>query len=74
MARKFVREEAKGGIFAQPENEDAIAEAIIQFASDPSGSVEMDLRGRHRVESNASRESRAARYLKVMEALALDPA
>jgi glycosyltransferase involved in cell wall biosynthesis len=67
VARQLVCEEAGAGIFAEPENARALAEAIKRLADDPAGRAVMGQRGRAWVEANAGRKALAARYLRVME-------
>jgi glycosyltransferase involved in cell wall biosynthesis len=66
VARTLVCEEARAGVFAEPENGPALAAAIRQLADDPSGRDEMGRRGREWLLANATRESLARRYLEVM--------
>jgi glycosyltransferase involved in cell wall biosynthesis len=66
VARKLVCEEARAGVFAEPENGPALAAAIRYLADDPSGRAEMGRRGREWLLANATRESLARRYLEVM--------
>ena len=70
VARKLVCEDAKAGVFAEPENGGAIADAIVRLARDPEGSRAMGERGRSWVMANATREGLAARYLEGLEAVA----
>ena len=69
-ARKLVCDEARAGVFAEPENPDAIASAIRGLADNPAGRAEMGKNGRRWVETHASRASLAAKYLAVMHVLA----
>jgi len=69
VARKLVCDEARAGVFAKPEDPDAIAAAIRALAADPGGCRAMGERGRAWVLANATRESLAARYLEVMQQL-----
>ncbi len=66
VARELVCEQAKAGVFAEPENPAAIAKAICGLASHPERCVELGRAGREWVVANASREALAARYLEVM--------
>ena len=72
VARKLVCDEARAGVFARPEDPEALAGAVRHLADDPAGGVEMGRRGREWVVANASRESLAARYLEVMEGMVRD--
>lgn len=67
VARTLVCDDAQAGVFAAPENPDAIADAIRAMAADPEGCAAMGLRGRRWVLANATRESLAQRYLDVLE-------
>jgi glycosyltransferase involved in cell wall biosynthesis len=69
VARRLVCDEARAGVFAQPEDAASIAAAIRALADDPEGRAEMGRRGRAWVLANATRESLASRYLAIMEAL-----
>ena len=62
VARELVCEQARAGVFAEPENPAALAAAIRALADDPSGRAEMGRRGREWVLANATRESLARRY------------
>jgi glycosyltransferase involved in cell wall biosynthesis len=60
--------EAAGcGLFAQPGNPSALAEAIRKLASDPKQSREMGLKGRKYLEENFSREQMAEKLLALLE-------
>ncbi len=67
VARTLVCDEARAGVFAKPEDPDAIAAAIRAMADDPEGRAEMGRRGREWVLANATRRSLAERYLAVMK-------
>jgi len=69
VARKLVCDEARAGVFAEPENPRAIADAIVALAADPHERAAMGRRGREWVLANATREALAARYLSVMQEL-----
>jgi glycosyltransferase involved in cell wall biosynthesis len=69
VARQLVCDEARAGVFAEPEDPEAIAAAIRTLADDAAGRAEMGRRGRAWVLANATRESLAKRYLDVMEEL-----
>jgi glycosyltransferase involved in cell wall biosynthesis len=68
-ARRLVCDEARAGVFAPPENGQAIADAIRWLASEPVKLAEMGRHGRAWVEAKASRETQAARYLEEMKNL-----
>lgn len=67
VARKLVCDDARAGIFAEPENADELASAIRKLADDPAGRAEMGRRGRAWVEANAGRDALAEKYLAVMK-------
>jgi glycosyltransferase involved in cell wall biosynthesis len=67
VARKLVCDDARAGVFAEPENPDALAAAIRALHADPGGRSAMGRSGRTWVLANATRESLANRYLKVLE-------
>ena len=70
VARRLVCEEAHAGVFAEPEDPDAIARAVVRLADDPEGRSEMGRLGREWVLAHATREALAKRYLDVMTKLA----
>ena len=67
VARKLVCEQAAAGIFAEPENAQAIADALRTLADSPGECSRMGISGRQWVLANAGRDALAARYLKIME-------
>ncbi len=69
VARKLVCEEAKAGVFAEPENPAAIAAAIVSMADSPAKCAEMGRSGRAWVAANAGRDALADRYLDIMRKL-----
>jgi glycosyltransferase involved in cell wall biosynthesis len=68
-ARTLVCDQAKAGVFAEPENPHAIASAIRFLADHPDARAEMAANGRRWVLANASRDALAARYLDVLTGL-----
>ena len=66
VARDLVCDQAHAGIFAEPENQTAIAAAITELAADPDKCSELGRSGRAWVLANASRDALASRYLDVM--------
>jgi glycosyltransferase involved in cell wall biosynthesis len=66
VARQLVCDEARAGVFAAPEDPDALAAAILNLAENPVEARAMGERGRRWVVANASREVLAARYLDVL--------
>lgn len=69
VARKLVCDDARAGVFVEPEQPAALAAAIIRLADDPEGRAEMGRRGRQWVLANVTREALAAQYLAVMKDL-----
>jgi glycosyltransferase involved in cell wall biosynthesis len=72
VARQLVCEEARAGVFARPEDPDALAAAIRSLADDPEGRAAMGRRGLEWVVANASRESLARRYTGIKEGMVGD--
>jgi glycosyltransferase involved in cell wall biosynthesis len=70
VARKLVCDEAAAGVFAEPENPDALAAAICYLADNPAIRGEMGRRGREWVHANASRTALAEQYLDVLAEVA----
>jgi glycosyltransferase involved in cell wall biosynthesis len=66
VARKLVCEQAQAGLFAEPENGLAIANAIKELADSPERGLEMGKRGLDWVRENASRRILAGKYLDEM--------
>lgn len=69
VARDLVCNQAKAGIFAEPQNPKAIADAIRTLADDPDLRATLGRNGREWVIANASREGLAKKYLDEMRAL-----
>jgi len=63
VARELVCNEAKAGIFAEPENPEALASAIKRLADDLDLRRQLGRTGRLWVLANATREALALRYL-----------
>jgi glycosyltransferase involved in cell wall biosynthesis len=70
VARELVCEQARAGVFAEPENAGALADAIVSMEGDPRGRAEMGERGRNWVLENVTREALSERYLGLIEELA----
>jgi colanic acid biosynthesis glycosyl transferase WcaI len=68
QARKIV-EEAGAGIFVEPEDSSALAEAIRKLAADPERSLRMGTNGRQYIVSRLSRRQTARSYIDVLEGL-----
>ncbi len=64
-----VVEAAGCGIFVEPGEADAMAEAICRLAQDPQQSMEMGARGRAYLQEHFSREKVAGQLIKVLEEL-----
>jgi colanic acid biosynthesis glycosyl transferase WcaI len=69
QARKIV-EEASAGIFVEPEDSSALAEAIHVLAADPERRRRMGISGREYILSNLSRERTARSYIEVLQTVA----
>lgn len=69
VARELVCEQARGGVFAEPENGRDIADKIIYLADHPEERAAMGQRARTWVMANAMREALADRYLAAMRTL-----
>ena len=69
VARQLVCDQARAGVFVEPENAAAIANAIRHLADHPAECEEMGANGRSWVLANASRQALAARYLDLMREL-----
>lgn len=67
VARALVVDQARAGVYATPEDADALARAIESLADNPDERAAMGARGRAWVLANATRTSLAARYLQVMQ-------
>ena len=74
VARRLVCEEARAGLFAEPENGRAIADAIARLADCPEEAEALGRNGREWVVANAARPALADKYLRALEALTADPA
>ncbi len=68
QARQIV-EEAQAGIVIEPENADALAEAINQLAANRELGIELGKRGREHILQNFSRSRTAEKYAQVLESL-----
>lgn len=69
VARKLVCEDAQAGVFAQPENGQAIAGAIRGLADNAIARTEMGRSGRKWVLANATRDALAESYLNILKQL-----
>jgi glycosyltransferase involved in cell wall biosynthesis len=67
VARELVCDEAKAGLFAEPENPESLAQGIRKLADDPSLRQELGKSGRAWVLANATRNALADRYLDAMK-------
>ena len=68
QARKIV-EEAHAGVFVEPENPQALARTVIQLAGQPELRDSLGRNGRSCILQNFSRQSTAAAYLGVLQAV-----
>ena len=69
VIRELVCDKADAGLFAEPENPDAIAEAILKLADDPELRQQLGERGRPYISAHLSRDAIAREYLEVLEGL-----
>jgi len=69
QARKIV-EEAGAGVFVEPEDSSALADAVHVLAADPERRRRMGISARKYILSHLSRARTAASYLEVLQALA----
>lgn len=69
VARKLLCDEARAGVYVEPENASAIAAAIKRLSETPQECAEMGMRGREWVVKNAGREALARKYLEIMKTL-----
>jgi len=68
QARQIV-EEAGAGVFVEPENPDALVQAILNLAADPELRHRMGVSGRQYIVKRLSREQTAQTYLMVLDKL-----
>jgi colanic acid biosynthesis glycosyl transferase WcaI len=66
QARKIM-ESADAGVFVEPENSKALADAILDLASDPEKRERMGKMGREHILHNFSREQTAASYAELLQ-------
>jgi len=69
VARELVVDEAKAGIFVEPENAASIAAGIATLAGDASLRTRLGQNGLAWVRANATRDALAAAYAQALEAL-----
>ncbi len=69
VARRLVCDEARAGVFADPESPESLTEAILALKSNPDACAELGRNGRAWILENATRESLSARYLSILERL-----
>ena len=65
-ARRVV-EEGKAGVFVEPENPHALAQAILQLAADPERCRTLGENGRRHVLAHFSRPQTAQRYIQLLQ-------
>jgi colanic acid biosynthesis glycosyl transferase WcaI len=68
QARQMV-EAAGAGVFVEPEDSDALVQAILKLAADPQGRQRMGRSGREYIVHRLSREQTAQDYLAVLDKL-----
>jgi len=66
QARQIV-EEAEAGVFVEPENSDALVDAILDLAADPQRCRSMGMRAREYIISKLSRARTAQTYVAVLD-------
>lgn len=71
-AKKMVVDDAHAGVYVEPENADALANAIRELADAPERRAQMGKRGREWVMNNVSRRSLAARYIRELRRIVDD--
>jgi len=59
--------EARAGLFVEPENPPALAEAILHLKADPATCCQMGLNGRQAVVEHYSRQAQARELVKLLE-------
>lgn len=69
-ARKVV-EDASAGVFVQPEDPAALAEAILNLKANPTKCIQMGANGRAFVEANYSRKALAKKYVDILREIVL---
>ncbi len=72
QARQIV-EEAGAGVFAEPENSHALADAILELKSRPDDRRQMGASGRHYIINKFSRERTAKDYIGMLEEVCRKP-
>jgi lipopolysaccharide/colanic/teichoic acid biosynthesis glycosyltransferase/glycosyltransferase involved in cell wall biosynthesis len=73
IARKLVVDEARAGVFVQPERPAELAEAIRKLADDPALRKQLGEAGLPWVRANAGRAALATRYLRILQQLPSPP-
>jgi glycosyltransferase involved in cell wall biosynthesis len=74
VARRLVCEEARAGLFAEPENASQIAHAILRLRDDPDYATLLGRRGADWVAANMDRRVLAGKYLEILSRLSGMPA
>jgi glycosyltransferase involved in cell wall biosynthesis len=69
VARTLVVDEAKAGVFVEPENADSIAEGIERLARDRALCEQLGRNGLEWVHAHATRDALAARYVEALQKL-----
>ena len=65
-----VMDEAQAGIFVTPGNDQALAEAVLTLANNPTKAQAMGLSGRAYVEKHFERSEQSQGFIKLLESLA----
>lgn len=68
-ARKIIVEEAKGGLYVEPENAEDLLRAVLLLCENFSLRVELGKKGREFVSKNFCREAQSKNYLRILNLL-----
>jgi glycosyltransferase involved in cell wall biosynthesis len=66
---RTILEEARGGLVIEPENANALVQAILSLAGDRERARELGQNGREHIVSKFSRHQTAEKYIRVLESL-----
>ncbi len=64
---RHIAEEARAGVFVEPENSHALVKAVLNLAADPESRRRMGTSGRQYIVNNFSREKTARDYIAVLK-------
>ena len=68
QARRIV-EEAQAGVFVEPENSQALVDAIVELSHDPQRRLQMGRSGRQHILTHFSRERKSSDFIGILSAL-----